>query len=69
MAIDSKKVSSYLAAGYTHYVMYESWLPICEMWVTAGFPTTSDAVQIHQDSCARRVEAGEIRYPSIIALK
>lgn len=59
--MNADKLKRELAAGYTHRVEYEIYRPILCMWIRTGFPTTLDALFLHEGACLRREKAGEIR--------
>lgn len=66
--MNKEKIDRMLAAGYTHWVGYEIYRPIFDGWVETGFPTTADAVLLHEAACVRREKSGEIRNWSIAKL-
>lgn len=47
-------VNRYKAAGYTHYISWETFHKGLNMKVKKGFHTTTDAVKIHLDALRRK---------------
>lgn len=66
--LTTEKIARYQAAGYTHFIGYDTWLPLAECWTESGFPTTADAVKLHEDNRAKALELGLIRNLHIIEL-
>lgn len=56
------------AAGYSHLFCYEVWLPIAETWYETYLPVTPDSVEINQQSCAARMQRGEIQHIKVESL-
>lgn len=67
--MNKDKMARCLAAGYSHWVGYEVYLPIADLWTETGYPTTTDAVLLHEAACERRTKSGEIRNWSILKLE
>lgn len=44
----------YKEAGYTHYVLYKEWKDAYGDYITAGFPTTQDALKTHLEAIKSR---------------
>ena len=44
----------YKEAGYTHYVLYKEWKEAYGDYITAGFPTTQDALKKHLETIKSR---------------
>lgn len=50
MLITDERLARLKAAGYTWYIAYDKFLPICELWTRTGFPTCDESLQMHKDS-------------------
>lgn len=66
---EQDQISRYRAAGYTHIVLFEKWLPLMRMWTEASFPTTADALVMHETALAVRQEHGEVREIRVITIR
>ncbi len=58
----------YQKAGYDVVLSYESWLRLTDAWVPKHFPTTKDALCLHESVLSIRTKHGEIRNVVVIDL-
>jgi hypothetical protein len=66
--LTEERAATLKSAGYTHYIGYECYRPILDMWVETGFPTCADGLESHRAICKLRVARGEIREVSVFEL-
>jgi len=67
-ALPESKRAHLKNAGYTHYIRFEVWLPLSELWTDSGFPAHISAISAYEDKLKDSEQLGAIRNSQIIEL-